>query len=72
MSRDFGGVWSFLRAATTTIADTFALIGVLFGCFGRKNRLAWFTCHLPGPSISSRRTPMFGLLKVAFTVYQQI
>ena len=35
--------------------------GVLFGCFGRKiDGDSWFTWwfnHLPGPSISPKRTP---------------
>ena len=38
---------------------TFETIAVLFGCFARK--IAWFTWwfnHLPGPSISPKRTPM--------------
>ena len=39
-------------------------IGVLFGCFGRKmDGDSWFTWwfnHLPGPSISPKRTPMVG------------
>ena len=36
-------------------------IGVLFGCFARKNRWPWSTwcfSYLPGPSISPERTPM--------------
>ena len=37
-------------------------IGVLFGCFGREiDGDSWFTWwfnHLPGPSISAKRTPM--------------
>ena len=40
----------------------FSTMGVLFGCFGRKNRWPWFTGwfnHPPGPSISPKRTPMF-------------
>ena len=41
-------------------------IGVLFDCFGRKiDGNSWFTWwfnHLPGPSISPKRTPMIGEL----------
>ena len=37
-------------------------IGVLFGCFGRNidgdSWFAWWFNHLPGPSISPKRTPM--------------
>ena len=38
------------------------IIGVLFGCFARKidgdSWFTWWCNHLPGPSISPKRTPM--------------
>ena len=41
---------------------TIRIIGVLFGCFGRKiegdSWFTWWFNHLPGPFISPKRTPM--------------
>ena len=56
------------RRKSLNVCQGVPVIGVLFGCVDKNKKWPWYTWwfnHLPGPSISPKRTPMVPVVLVA-------